>query len=188
MRDPKGAASSFRRPLKDRLRGLKRDPDPGSGLERLEQELLGEAAREDTEVASLKARLERLVAATAGRERRRLPPPVPLEEGLVFAPRPVERAAPLVALPKAAWKYFSLRAASVRFSSPLRVIRRAFPGFTSPPRVSPARGVTVLEGGVVSAIEPLPPWASSRPPGRSMAPSTRMVIEVRAIALFPLFP
>jgi uncharacterized protein YprB with RNaseH-like and TPR domain len=64
------------------LRRLRRDPDPAPDLERLEEELLGEDAREAAEVASLKTRLERLVAA-AGRGRRperREPRPVPLEE------------------------------------------------------------------------------------------------------------
>jgi uncharacterized protein YprB with RNaseH-like and TPR domain len=66
--------------LQDRLRRLKRDPVPASSLERLEEELLGESSPDVAEVASLKARLERLVAATAGRERRPVPAPVPLEE------------------------------------------------------------------------------------------------------------
>jgi uncharacterized protein YprB with RNaseH-like and TPR domain len=69
--------------LHDRLRRLRRDPDPAPDLERLEQELLGEDAREADEIASLKARLERLVAATKGRDRRARrgePAPVPLEE------------------------------------------------------------------------------------------------------------
>jgi uncharacterized protein YprB with RNaseH-like and TPR domain len=42
--------------------------------------MLGEAAEGDDEPLSLKARLERLVAATARRESRRGPAPVPLEE------------------------------------------------------------------------------------------------------------
>jgi len=66
--------------LNDRLRRLRRDPDPAPDLERLEQELLGEASPDGDEVASLKARLERLVAAKAGRDRRAVAPPVPLEE------------------------------------------------------------------------------------------------------------
>jgi uncharacterized protein YprB with RNaseH-like and TPR domain len=70
----------LRRPLEDRLRRLRREPDPAPGLERLERELLGEAGSDVDEVAPLKARLERLVAATAGRDRQPLPPPVPLEE------------------------------------------------------------------------------------------------------------
>lgn len=68
--------------LHDRLRRLKRAPEGPSGLERLEKEVLGNGAIED-EVASLKDRLERLVAATATRERRERrhePPAVPLEE------------------------------------------------------------------------------------------------------------
>ena len=70
--------------LHDRLRRLRREPAPPS-LEHVEREVLGERALED-EVASLKERLERLVAATSGRERReprearREPPAVPLEE------------------------------------------------------------------------------------------------------------
>jgi uncharacterized protein YprB with RNaseH-like and TPR domain len=69
--------------LHDRLRRLKRAPGRTPALEQLEQELLGEAAPGDDEGASLKARLEALVAAAAGREsriRRLEPPPVPLEE------------------------------------------------------------------------------------------------------------
>jgi uncharacterized protein YprB with RNaseH-like and TPR domain len=52
------------------------------GLERLEREMLGEAPHGDGETLSLKARLERLVAVAAvkERERRREPAPVPLEE------------------------------------------------------------------------------------------------------------
>ncbi len=68
--------------LNNRLRRLRREPGPGPTLERLERELLGEAADSDG-IASLKTRLERLVAATAGRDRRvrkREPTPVPLEE------------------------------------------------------------------------------------------------------------
>ncbi len=66
--------------LHDRLRLLRRGESPA--LERLENEMLGEAASEDPEALSLKARLERLVAATAVREseRRRAEPAVPLEE------------------------------------------------------------------------------------------------------------
>jgi uncharacterized protein YprB with RNaseH-like and TPR domain len=68
--------------LHDRLLRLRR-PDPAPGLERLERELLGEAASDgDGEPLSLKARLERLVAVASSRERgrRRAPAAVPLEE------------------------------------------------------------------------------------------------------------
>ncbi len=52
------------------------------GLERLEREMLGDSPPGDGETLSLKARLERLVAVAAvkERERRREPAPVPLEE------------------------------------------------------------------------------------------------------------
>jgi uncharacterized protein YprB with RNaseH-like and TPR domain len=72
--------------LHDRLRRLRREPDPAPNLERLEQELLGKDSPEADEIATLKTRLERLVAATAGRDRRARagsrpePAPVPLEE------------------------------------------------------------------------------------------------------------
>jgi uncharacterized protein len=68
--------------LHDRLLRLRRpaEEEPGPGLERLERELLGEASREPSDILSLKERLERLVAATAKRERRQLPAPAPLEE------------------------------------------------------------------------------------------------------------
>jgi uncharacterized protein YprB with RNaseH-like and TPR domain len=64
--------------LHDRLRRLRRNDDPPPGLDRLEEELLGGVAEE--EGTSLKARLERLVEATARRERPARPAPVPLEE------------------------------------------------------------------------------------------------------------
>lgn len=63
--------------LHARLRRLKRADDSVPALERLEEELLGEV---DDEGASLKARLEALVAATASREPRPRAAPVPLEE------------------------------------------------------------------------------------------------------------
>ncbi len=70
--------------LHDRLQRLRRPSEAesnASGLERLERELLGEARpAADEELLPLKARLERLVAAAALRERRRGPAPVPLEE------------------------------------------------------------------------------------------------------------
>jgi hypothetical protein len=70
--------------LQHRLQRLRRPSDTeasASGLERLERELLGEAkAPAVEELLPLKARLERLVAVAARRERRRVPPPVPLEE------------------------------------------------------------------------------------------------------------
>jgi uncharacterized protein YprB with RNaseH-like and TPR domain len=74
--------------LHDRLQRLRRPAEGeaasgGFGLERLERELLGESrpqAGEAEELLPLKARLERLVAAAAMRERRRGPAPVPLEE------------------------------------------------------------------------------------------------------------
>jgi uncharacterized protein YprB with RNaseH-like and TPR domain len=66
--------------LQDRLSRLKRGPEATRRLEQLEEEVLGRAAPGDCEVASLKARLEALVAATAVRERRPMPPPIPLEE------------------------------------------------------------------------------------------------------------
>ncbi|HKZ32071.1 MAG TPA: ribonuclease H-like domain-containing protein [Vicinamibacteria bacterium] len=71
--------------LHDRLQRLRRPAaaeSSGSGLERLERELLGEtrplAAEEER--LPLKVRLERLVAVAALRERRRGIAPVPLEE------------------------------------------------------------------------------------------------------------
>jgi uncharacterized protein YprB with RNaseH-like and TPR domain len=68
--------------LHDRLQRLRRPAEAAaaSGLDRLEREILGEAAGEDGDALPLKARLERLVAATTSRERRRLAVPVPLEE------------------------------------------------------------------------------------------------------------
>jgi uncharacterized protein len=73
----------FSSSLHDRLHRLKRPEPVASGLERLEREMLGEApVAGDGELLSLKARLERLVAAASSRERerRRAPAPVPLEE------------------------------------------------------------------------------------------------------------
>lgn len=64
--------------LHDRLQRLKRPAELPS-LERLELEVLGEASLGD-EGLPLKARLERLVAVAAARERRAVPAPVPLEE------------------------------------------------------------------------------------------------------------
>ncbi len=77
--------------LHDRLQRLRRPLAPSPGLEpapdpppleRLERELLGPAAPAQGELLSLKARLERLVAVAAIREkeRRREPATVPLEE------------------------------------------------------------------------------------------------------------
>jgi uncharacterized protein YprB with RNaseH-like and TPR domain len=66
------------RSLQNRLQRLRRSPDPASGLERLERELLGGTT--DDDATSLKARLQRLVDATARRERPPGPAPVPLEE------------------------------------------------------------------------------------------------------------
>jgi uncharacterized protein YprB with RNaseH-like and TPR domain len=69
--------------LHDRLQRLKRPESHAPGLERLEREMLGDAAPGgDGETLSLKARLERLVAVASSRERerRRAPVPVPLEE------------------------------------------------------------------------------------------------------------
>jgi len=66
--------------LHNRLRRLKRAENPAPGLERLEEELLGGV---DDEGASLKARLEALVAATTRGERGHASSPapaVPLEE------------------------------------------------------------------------------------------------------------
>ena len=59
-----------------------RSPAPLAGLERLECELLPRGGVAAGEALSLKARLERLVAAATvkERERRRAPPPAPLEE------------------------------------------------------------------------------------------------------------
>ncbi|MCG6920156.1 MAG: ribonuclease H-like domain-containing protein [Acidobacteria bacterium] len=97
MNGSDGAANPLRRPLKDRLRRLRRDPDPAPDLERLERELLGEASPDGDEVASLKTRLEALVAATAERDRRGRaggrpePPPVPLEELVAGMRRENER-------------------------------------------------------------------------------------------------
>jgi uncharacterized protein len=65
--------------LHARLQRLKRGPEPPP-LERLEQELLGEAAPAGGDLLPLKARLERLVAAAARRERCLEPAPAPLEE------------------------------------------------------------------------------------------------------------
>jgi hypothetical protein len=73
----------FSSSLHDRLLRLRRPEAAAPGLERLEREMLGEAAPDgDGEPLSLKARLERLVAAASvkERERRRGPAPVPLEE------------------------------------------------------------------------------------------------------------
>jgi uncharacterized protein YprB with RNaseH-like and TPR domain len=84
--DPSGSArqGSLGGNLHDRLQRLRRPAEAESnatGLERLERELLGEARPPaDEELLPLKARLERLVAAAALRERRRAPAPVPLEE------------------------------------------------------------------------------------------------------------
>ncbi len=66
--------------LHDRLRLLNRDEQPA--LERLESEMLGGGELGEAELLPLKARLERLVAVAAlkERERRRVPAPVPLEE------------------------------------------------------------------------------------------------------------
>jgi hypothetical protein len=72
--------------LHDRLQRLKQASPAGAvdapPLERLERELIGPAPPEGPELLSLKARLERLVAVAAlkGKERRRVPEPVPLEE------------------------------------------------------------------------------------------------------------
>jgi uncharacterized protein len=70
--------------LHDRLLRLRRPEAPApSGLEGLEQEMLGDAVLPaDGEPLPLKARLERLVAVATvrERERRRGPAPVPLEE------------------------------------------------------------------------------------------------------------
>lgn len=70
--------------LTSRLQRLKRPEAPAApGLERLEREMLGAAAVPAAgDLLPLKARLERLVAAAAvkERERRRSPAPVPLEE------------------------------------------------------------------------------------------------------------
>jgi uncharacterized protein YprB with RNaseH-like and TPR domain len=85
-RDPSGSVrrGSLGGDLHARLQRLRRpvEAEPRtSGLERLERELLGEAAHAgDGELVPLKLRLERLVAAAARRERRRGPAPVPLEE------------------------------------------------------------------------------------------------------------
>ncbi len=69
--------------LHDRLQRLRRPAaQPLVGLERLEGELLPGSGLAEAETLSLKARLERLVAAATvkERERRRVPAPVPLEE------------------------------------------------------------------------------------------------------------
>ena len=70
--------------LHDRLQRLRHPEAPAaSGLERLEREMLGEAAfAGDGDLLPLKARLERLVAVASAREteRRPAPAPVPLEE------------------------------------------------------------------------------------------------------------
>jgi hypothetical protein len=65
--------------LHERLQRL-RQPAAVPGLERLERELLGESPPVSDEYLPLKARLERLVAVAARRERRRGPAPLPLEE------------------------------------------------------------------------------------------------------------
>jgi uncharacterized protein YprB with RNaseH-like and TPR domain len=64
--------------LHDRLQRLRKTPAPA--LERVEQEVLGTDALADADALPLKARLERLVAAAARRERRREPAAAPLEE------------------------------------------------------------------------------------------------------------
>jgi uncharacterized protein len=58
------------------------DASGAFGLERLEREMLGDSPPGEVEALSLKARLERLVAVAAvkDKERRRGPAPVPLEE------------------------------------------------------------------------------------------------------------
>ena len=71
--------------LHDRLRRLRRAPETGSALERVEREIVGLAALDEGEaegvVLSLKARLERLVSATAARKQGATPgAAVPLEE------------------------------------------------------------------------------------------------------------
>lgn len=71
--------------LANRLQRLRRPagvPIGAPGLERLEREILGDAPAGGDGELSLKARLERLVAAAAVRERQRQrdPQPVPLEE------------------------------------------------------------------------------------------------------------
>jgi uncharacterized protein YprB with RNaseH-like and TPR domain len=69
--------------LQDRLQRLRRPAEVGAGmpvLERLERELLGESRPVPDEYLPLKARLERLVAVAARRERRRGPAPPALEE------------------------------------------------------------------------------------------------------------
>ncbi len=72
--------------LHDLLQRLRRPTEAessGSGLDRLERELLGEAPALGPlgeQLLPLKARLERLVAVAAQRERRRGPAPAPLEE------------------------------------------------------------------------------------------------------------
>jgi uncharacterized protein YprB with RNaseH-like and TPR domain len=69
--------------LHDRLQRLRHpvEAPAAPALERLEREMLGDAAvPQDGEALPLKARLERLVAAASRRERRRDPVPVPLEE------------------------------------------------------------------------------------------------------------
>ena len=69
--------------LHDRLQRLRRSPEVAPavpGLERLERELLGESPPVSDEYLPLKARLERLVAVAARRERGRGPAPLPLEE------------------------------------------------------------------------------------------------------------
>ena len=64
--------------LHDRLQRLKRPAEPS--LERMEREVLGDAALPEEDVLPLKARLERLVAAATARGRRLSSPAVPLEE------------------------------------------------------------------------------------------------------------
>jgi uncharacterized protein YprB with RNaseH-like and TPR domain len=69
--------------LHDRLQRLRHHEPAAPSLDRLEREMLGEAASGgDGEILPLKARLERLVAVASvrERERRRAPAPVPLEE------------------------------------------------------------------------------------------------------------
>lgn len=70
----------LRRPAEARRAAAGDGPGGPSGIEGLERERLGEVVLPGGESLSLKARLERLVAATVRDERRRTPAPAPLEE------------------------------------------------------------------------------------------------------------
>lgn len=81
MTDLANRLQRLRRPAEAPSRPSGEASSGAFGLERLEREMLGESPLGDGEVLSLKARLERLAAVAAVKEKeRRGPAPVPLEE------------------------------------------------------------------------------------------------------------